>query len=92
MVGNTYSSVTLAPNVHVDFLEKDTSLIDMAGYEDKRNYVGVIEYKDESGVHASGTIPVAFTINQGPTLPPSPSPKSKPKPAPVDTCKNQIRN
>ena len=56
------------------------------------NYVGVIEYKDESGVHASGTIPVAFTINQGPTLPPSPSPKPKPKPAPVDTCKNQIRN
>ena len=35
------------------------------------NYVGAIEYKDESGVHATGTIPVAFTINQGPTLPPS---------------------
>ena len=56
------------------------------------NYVGAIEYKDESGVHASGTIPVAFTINQGPTLPPTPSPKPRPAPAPVDTCKNQIRN
>jgi len=41
VVGNTYSSVTLAPNVYVDF-EKDTSLIDTAGYEDKRDYVGVI--------------------------------------------------
>jgi hypothetical protein len=43
-------------------------------------------------VHASGTIPVAFTINQGPTLAPSPTPRPKPAPAPVDTCKNQIRN
>jgi lysozyme len=56
------------------------------------NYVGVIEYKDDSGVHASGTIPVAFTINQGPTLTPTPTPQPKPKPVPVDTCKNQIRN
>jgi len=30
-VGNSYSSVTLAPNVHVEY-EKDLSLIDMAGY------------------------------------------------------------
>ncbi len=56
------------------------------------NYVGVVEYKDESGVHATANIPVAFTIIQGPDLPKTPSPKAKPKPAPVDTCKNQIRN
>ena len=56
------------------------------------NYVGVVEYKDESGVHATANIPVAFTITQGPDLPKTPSPKPKPKPAPVDTCKNQIRN
>lgn len=56
------------------------------------NYVGVIEYKDESGVHATASIPVAFTINQSASPTPKPSPKPKPKPAPVDTCKNQIRN
>jgi hypothetical protein len=31
----------LAPNIHIDF-EEDLSLIDMAGYEDTRDYVGVI--------------------------------------------------
>ena len=56
------------------------------------NYVGIVEYKDESGVHATVSIPVAFTINQGATPSAKPSPKPKPKPAPVDTCKNQIRN
>lgn len=40
-VGNSYASVTLAPNVHIDFGE-DVSLIDMAGYEDTRNFIGVI--------------------------------------------------
>ena len=40
-VGSSYSSVTLAPNVYVQY-EEDVSLIDMAGYEDTRNYVGVI--------------------------------------------------
>ena len=33
--------MTLAPNVFVEFTE-DTSLIDMAGYEDSRDYIGVI--------------------------------------------------
>ena len=41
VVGNNYTSVTLVPNIYVDF-EKDVSLIDMAGFQDKRNYVGVI--------------------------------------------------
>ena len=40
-VGNTYSSVTLAPNIHIDY-EPDISLIDMAGYEDTRDFIGVI--------------------------------------------------
>jgi hypothetical protein len=41
VIGDSYSSVTLAPNIHIDF-EEDLSLIDMAGYEDTRDYVGVI--------------------------------------------------
>jgi len=57
-VGNTFSSVTLAPNLFVNFVPpkikseegaggkgvevEGVSLLDMAGYEDKRNYVGVI--------------------------------------------------
>ena len=30
-VGDSYASVTLAPNIHIDY-EPDVSLIDMAGY------------------------------------------------------------
>ncbi len=40
-VGNSFSSVTLAPNIYKDY-EPKLSLVDMAGYEDTRNYVGVI--------------------------------------------------
>ena len=40
-LGENFASVTLAPNVFVEFTEK-TSLIDMAGYEDSRDYIGVI--------------------------------------------------
>ncbi len=40
-VGNSFASVTLAPNIYRDF-ENKLSLVDMAGYEDTRNYVGVI--------------------------------------------------
>jgi hypothetical protein len=40
-VGNSFTSVTLAPNVHIEF-EEGLSLIDMAGYEDTRNFIGVI--------------------------------------------------
>ena len=31
VVGNSFTSVTLAPNIYVDF-DKDVSLIDMAGF------------------------------------------------------------
>lgn len=40
-VGSSFTSVTLAPNVHVNYQE-GISLFDMAGYEDNRDYVGVI--------------------------------------------------
>jgi len=37
----SFASVTLAPNIHIDY-EPDISLIDMAGYEDTRDFIGVI--------------------------------------------------
>lgn len=40
-IGSSYLSVTLSPNVHVDLSEEE-SLLDMAGLEDSRNYVGTI--------------------------------------------------
>ena len=40
-VGNGFGSVTLIPNIHVDFTES-ISFCDMAGYGDTRDYVGVI--------------------------------------------------
>ena len=40
-IGGTFKSVTLVPNVFVDFTS-NVSLADMAGFEDSRDYVGVI--------------------------------------------------
>ncbi len=40
-VANSFASVTLVPNIHIDY-ENTISLIDMAGYEDTRDFVGVI--------------------------------------------------
>lgn len=58
------------------------------------NYVGFVEYFDESNTHASSLIPVMFEVTQGPisTPSPSPSPTKKPAPQPVDACTGQIRN
>jgi hypothetical protein len=39
-LGNDFTSVTLIPNI-AD-LNKETSLVDMAGYFDSRNYIGVM--------------------------------------------------
>lgn len=39
-LGSTLTSVTLAPNIY--HLDDDTTLIDMAGYEDRRNYIGAM--------------------------------------------------
>ena len=41
-VGNTYTSVTLCPNVVELDKARKVSLIDMAGYKDKRDYIGVL--------------------------------------------------
>jgi len=41
VVGESFASVTLAPNIYVNY-EEGISMIDMAGYFDTRNYVGVI--------------------------------------------------
>ena len=41
-LGNTFTSVTLCPNVvELDHDEKIT-VMDMAGYRDKRDYIGVL--------------------------------------------------
>ena len=40
-MGNSFASVTLAPNIFKDFLP-NVSLVDMAGYEDTRDYIGVM--------------------------------------------------
>ena len=40
-MGNRFASVTLAPNIFKDFLP-NVSLVDMAGYEDTRDYIGVV--------------------------------------------------
>jgi hypothetical protein len=58
------------------------------------DYVGTINYVDQSGTEAPSQYPIIFTVLQGATPTPSPS-KSvspKPKPAPVDSCAGQIRN
>lgn len=41
-LGNTFTSVTLCPNIVELDKEHRLSLIDMAGYKDKRNYIGVL--------------------------------------------------
>lgn len=41
-VGNSYTSVTLCPNVVELDKAKRISLIDMAGFKDKRDYIGVL--------------------------------------------------
>ena len=56
------------------------------------NYVGFIEYFDESNTHSSADMPVMFEVTQGPTPLPKPSPSKKPVMQPVDACAGQIRN
>lgn len=41
-MGNTYTSVTLCPNVVELDKKNEISLIDMAGFKDKRDYIGVL--------------------------------------------------
>lgn len=41
-LGATFTSVTLCPNVVEFDKEKKVEIIDMAGYRDKRDYIGVL--------------------------------------------------
>ena len=56
------------------------------------NYVGTINYVDMTNTHAANSIPVTFSLIQGPQLPPTPEPKPTVPPKPVDTCIKQFRN
>ena len=64
------------------------------------NYVGTINFVDQSGTEATAQLPVVFTVAVAPTPTPIPSsttvPKPKPtpgpKPTPIDSCAGQIRN
>jgi len=62
-------------------------------------YAGTIVFTDVSQTHAQSSLPVAFTVAEGPTPTPTPSPTVKPsptkKPTPkpaVDSCAKQIKN
>ena len=56
-------------------------------------YTGKVLYQDVSGTHADSSIPVSFTVVQGPTPTPkpTPSPTATTKPT-TDGCKGQIKN
>lgn len=41
-ISDTFTSVTLCPNIRVLDREKLIALMDMAGYRDKRDYIGVL--------------------------------------------------
>ena len=56
------------------------------------SYSGTINFVDMTNTHAANSIPVAFTLIQGPQLPPTPEPKPTVKPKPVDSCIKQFRN
>ena len=60
------------------------------------NYLGVIEFKDDTGTHAPSSTPVQFVVTQGPTPTPTPTPTSSPtpskKPKPVNPCAGQFIN
>ena len=56
-------------------------------------YLGKIVYTDVSQTHAQSSLPVTFTVTQGPTPSPTATPTVKPTPKPsVDGCANQIKN
>lgn len=55
-------------------------------------YTGTINYVDVTNTHSANSIPVSFTLLQGPQLPPTPEPKPTVKPKPVDSCLKQFRN
>ncbi len=58
------------------------------------NYLGLIQYTDQSGTHAPSSAPIQFQVIEAPTPTASPAaPKPAKSKAPsVDTCIGQIRN
>jgi lysozyme len=56
------------------------------------SYSGTINFVDTTNTHAANSIPVTFTLLQGPQLPPTPEPKPTVAPKPVDSCAKQFRN
>lgn len=56
------------------------------------SYSGKIVFTDVSGTHATTSLPVSFTVAQGPTPEATIKPLPKPTKRPVDGCKNQIKN
>lgn len=56
------------------------------------SYLGKVVFTDVSGTHATASIPVSFTVAQGPTPEATIKPIPKPKRPAVDGCRNQIKN
>jgi GH25 family lysozyme M1 (1,4-beta-N-acetylmuramidase) len=57
------------------------------------NWVGTIQFTDQTKTHAATELPVTFDLLQGvePTPTPTPTKSATPRPA-TDGCKNQIKN
>lgn len=54
-------------------------------------YSAKVVYQDVSGTHAISSVPVIFTVEQGPTPSPKPTPSPTKKPT-TDGCRGQIKN
>lgn len=86
------SSNTLIPKV-TQVVSRETSgswKINIAGIP-AGTWLGNIAFRDPSGTHADAQIPLALTLEQGPTPPPAAAKKKVVK-AIIDGCKNQIKN
>ena len=55
------------------------------------NWVGSIQFSDQTKTHAATQLPVTFDLLQGVAPTPKPTQSAAPKP-PIDGCKYQIRN
>jgi GH25 family lysozyme M1 (1,4-beta-N-acetylmuramidase) len=53
---------------------------------------GEIRFKDLTSTHSQVTLPVSFTISEGPLVSPSPTPKKSPTSQATNGCRNQVKN